>query len=100
MPEPPEAAADEAPAPAEADGPPAAGRLDIVLERKGRAGKQATIICGFTCSDARLAEIASQLKRALATGGSARAGEILIQGDRRADALRALTAMGLKARII
>lgn len=77
-----------------------AGRLDIVYERKGRAGKQATIICGFTCSDERVKEIASQLKKRLATGGSVRGGEILIQGDRRSDVLSALTGMGLKARII
>lgn len=76
------------------------GRLDIVLERKGRAGKTATIITGFTVSDDAVADIASQLKRSLGTGGSARGGEILIQGDRRKEVLARLTALGLKARII
>lgn len=76
------------------------GRLDIVLERKGRAGKTATIITGFTVSDDAVADIAAQLKRSLGTGGSARGGEILIQGDRRKDVLARLTALGLKARII
>lgn len=76
------------------------GRLDIVLERKGRAGKTATIITGFTVSDEAVANIASQLKRSLGTGGSARGGEILIQGDRRKEVLARLTALGLKARII
>lgn len=76
------------------------GRLDIVLERKGRAGKTATIITGFTVSDDAVADIASQLKRSLGTGGSARGGEILIQGDRRKEVLAHLTALGLKARII
>ena len=75
-------------------------RLDIVLERKGRAGKTATIITGFTVSDDAVADIAAQLKRSLGTGGSARGGEILIQGDRRKDVLARLTALGLKARII
>lgn len=75
-------------------------RLDIILERKGRAGKQATIICGFTCDDDEVKEIASALKKALGTGGSARGGEILIQGDRRKDVLEALKSMGIKARII
>lgn len=75
-------------------------RLDIVLERKGRAGKQATIICGFTCDDEELKNIASALKKTLGTGGSARGGEILVQGDRRKDVLEALKAMGIKARII
>lgn len=46
-------------------------RMDVVLEKKGRAGKQATIICGFQGSDEALLELASTLKRKLATGGSA-----------------------------
>ena len=61
--------------------------LTIFYERKGRGGKQATIITGFTIPDDALQELASQMKRTLGTGGSARAGEILIQGDRR-DAVR------------
>lgn len=84
----------------EAAAVPAQGRLDIVLEKKGRAGKCATIICGFTLSDSDVAAIAADLKRALGCGGSARGGEILIQGDRRADVLRLLTARGLTARVL
>lgn len=76
------------------------GRLDIVLDKKGRAGKCATIICGFTLPDDEVARIAADLKRALGCGGSARGGEILIQGDRRTDVLRLLTARGLTARLI
>lgn len=77
-------------------------RLDIVLERKGRAGKSATIVCGFPESmpDEDIASLASVLRKRLGTGGSARGGEILIQGDRRADVLRLLQAEGYKARII
>ncbi len=86
---------------AEADEVPAqSGRLDIVFERKGRAGKSATIVSGFTIDDNAVAEIASKLKRTLGTGGSARGGEILIQGDRRRDVLNFLTKEGFKARII
>lgn len=75
-------------------------RLDIVTERKGRGGKVATIVTGFTISDNAVADIAARLRRQLGTGGSARGGEILIQGDRSADVARALTAMGLKNRRI
>lgn len=75
-------------------------RLDILLERKGRAGKCATIITGFTIDDADVAALAAEIKRTLGTGGSARGGEILIQGDRRDDVLRLLTSHGLKARKI
>lgn len=76
------------------------GRLDIVFERKGRAGKTATIITGFTIPDQDIESLASDLKRNLGTGGSTRGGEILIQGDRRQDVLRFLTARGFKARVI
>lgn len=75
-------------------------RLDIVLERKGRAGKTATIVTGFIISDADVRNVAARLKSALGTGGSARGGEILIQGDRRNDVLRLLTSFGYRARII
>lgn len=75
-------------------------RLDIVLERKGRGGKQATIVTGFTCDDEALKEVASTLKRRLGVGGSARGGEILIQGDFRQRVLDELTSMGFKARVI
>ncbi|MBD5266786.1 MAG: translation initiation factor [Bacteroides sp.] len=75
-------------------------RMDVVLEKKGRAGKQATIICGFQGSDDDLLELASTLKRRLATGGSARGGEILIQGDRRKEVVEILKSLGYKARII
>ena len=74
--------------------------LDIVLERKGRAGKQATIVTGFVCDDEALKQVASQLKRGLGVGGSARGGEILIQGDFRQRVLDQLKTMGFKARII
>lgn len=75
-------------------------RLDIVLERKGRGGKQATIVTGFVLDDASLKQVASALKRSLGVGGSARGSEILIQGDFRQRVLDELTSMGFKARII
>lgn len=91
----------------EADPVPAAGntakeksRLDVLLDRKGRKGKEATIIAGFTVDDEAVSALAATLKQKLGTGGSARGGEILIQGDKRRQVLDLLTAMGYKARII
>lgn len=76
-------------------------RLDIVLDRKGRKGKEATIICGFSEeADEEVAAVATRLKQKLGTGGSARGGEILIQGDKRTQVAALLAAMGYKARII
>lgn len=75
-------------------------RLDIGIERKGRAGKTATLITGWQLPDDELRQIAATLKQRLGSGGSARGGDILIQGDRRTQLLQLLTEMGFKARII
>lgn len=79
------------------DKPKQNGKLNVVVEKKGRGGKTATIIEGFTLPDEEVADIAAKLKKRLGTGGSARGGEILIQGSRRDDVIAALRAMGLKA---
>lgn len=64
-------------------------KLRVFFERKGRGGKCATIVTGFDdLTDEQLQEVASKLKKSLGTGGSARCGEILIQGDRQADVKR------------
>lgn len=73
------------------------GKLAISFERKGRAGKSATIVSGFTLQNDEVERIASELKSKLGTGGSARGGEILIQGDRREDVRKLLQKMGYKA---
>ncbi len=75
-------------------------RLDILLDKKGRKGKAATIVCGFTIGDEAVEEVAASLKKRLGTGGSARGGEILVQGDKRPQVEAALRAMGFKCRVI
>ena len=75
-------------------------RVDISMEKKGRGGKTATLISGWVVSDEKLQEIASALKKSLAAGGSARGGDILIQGDRRQDVAKKLKEMGYKCRVI
>lgn len=76
------------------------GRVDILLDKKGRAGKSATIISGFDCGEDTLRALAADLKRSLATGGSVRGTEILVQGDRRKDVAAFLTGRNIKNRII
>lgn len=72
--------------------------LHVLIEKKGRGGKTATIIEGFEISDEEIEEIARNLRKRLGTGGSSRGGEILIQGDRREDAKRLLKDMGFKVK--
>lgn len=73
---------DYAPEPAQALEPKPAPmpRLKIEVDRK-RKGKVATIILGFDADDERCADLCAWLKKKLATGGSHRDGEILMQGD-------------------
>ena len=79
---PEEPAAETAPEEAPAAGTAAeTARLDILLDKKGRKGKAATIVCGFTVDADAVDAIAAELKKKLGTGGSSRGGEILIQGD-------------------
>lgn len=68
--------------------------LHIILEKKGRKGKVATIIEGFTLDDEEVEKIASDLKRKIGTGGSSRGGEILLQGDWRERARTLLNEKG------
>ncbi len=72
--------------------------LHVLIEKKGRGGKTATIIEGFEISDDEIDEIARTLRKKLGTGGSARGGEILIQGDRKPDVVRLLKEMGFKVK--
>ena len=72
--------------------------LHVTTDRKGRKGKTATIIDGFTVSDKEVSSIAAHLKTKLGVGGSSRGGEILIQGEC-ADKVRALLMqMGYKVK--
>lgn len=70
-------------------------KLAIHFERKGRGGKEATIITGFD-TEQQAAETGATLRRQLGTGGSARGCEALLQGDRREAARNALQALGFK----
>lgn len=71
-------------------------KLNIFYEKKGRAGKPATIITGFGDDEAELLELARMLKQKLGCGGSARGGEILLQGDRREQARKLLQEKGFR----
>lgn len=86
----------EEPAPAADVKAAAKCKLTIAIEKKGRGGKTATIISGFTESHDEITALAARLKSRLGTGGSARGGEILIQGDRREQVREFLTKAGYR----
>ena len=59
------------------------------MQFQRRNGKPAVLITGFEGTDEQLKELCKLIKTQLGVGGSARGGEILIQGDVR-EKLRAL----------
>jgi translation initiation factor 1 len=61
------------------------------LEKKGRGGKTVTVVAGLPRNAALLASLASELKRACGTGGSAQQDTVEVQGDHR-ERLRPLLA--------
>lgn len=63
--------------------PPGKQKLSIRLDKKQRAGKQVTIIAGFTGSVAELEALGKKLKAYCGTGGSVKDDEIIVQGDNR-----------------
>ncbi len=58
-------------------------KLRVWLETKHRGGKTASIISGFIGKDEDLQSLSKSLKNTCGTGGTAKDGEIIIQGDHR-----------------
>jgi len=69
-------------------------RLRVRMERNRRGGKTVTLITGFIGTEADLKELGKWLKGRLGVGGSAKEGEIIIQGDFKARVIDLLKAEG------
>jgi translation initiation factor 1 len=61
--------------------PPAKQNLRIALDKRHRGGKQVTLITGFVGREEDLQALGKTLKTKCGTGGTAKDGEIVIQGD-------------------
>lgn len=73
---------------------PAQQKLRIRLQTKHRGGKTVTLITGFIGTAEDLEVLGKALKNFCGTGGSAKDGEIIIQGDQREKVLQWLLKNG------
>lgn len=72
--------------------------LHISLDKKQRKGKKVTLISDFQGPEDALKELAKTLKTQCGVGGSAKDGEIIIQGDFRTKVRDVLEKKGYKTK--
>ena len=71
-------------------------KLKVRLDTKHRAGKAVTLVEGFIGKEEDLEELGKKLKSFCGTGGSAKDGEIIVQGDQREKVMQWLLKNGYK----
>lgn len=72
--------------------------IEVRRETKGRGGKEATVVRHVPGGPDDLKTLSKALKRRLGTGGSAKQGVIVIQGDHVAPILEFLAEHGYRAK--
>lgn len=76
--------------------PPDRQRLRVSLDRHHRGGKTVTLVTGFVGTDDDLQALGRMLKGRCGVGGSAKDGEIIIQGDQSDKVRQALVSAGYR----
>ena len=77
---------------------PSKQNLIVAIDRRARAGKQVTLVKGFVGSEDDLAALGKTLKVKCGVGGTAKDGEITLQGDLRDKVVALLQSMGYRAK--
>lgn len=77
---------------------PSKQNLIVAIDRRARAGKQVTLVKGFVGSEDDLATLGKTLKMKCGVGGTAKDGEITLQGDLRDKVVALLQSMGYRAK--
>ena len=74
--------------------PSAQQKLRVQIDKRNRGGKVVTLVTGFIGSDADLQALGKMLKVKCGVGGSAKEGEIIVQGERKEQVIALLKAAG------
>lgn len=72
--------------------------LRVQIDRKNRKGKEATLVTGFIGTEDDLKDLGKTLKSKCGVGGTAKNGEILIQGNHKEKVFQLLVDLGYKVK--
>lgn len=69
-------------------------KLRVRIERSGRGGKVVTLVTGFVGTDDDLKALGKLLKTRCGVGGTAKDGEVIVQGERKEQVVALLRSEG------